>query len=353
MAASAEEPGRREVRLPGGGRLTVRAVGPPDVDGLVALYDGLSDDDRYRRFFSGFRPPRAFFERLAAVADRGGYGVVAVVEGARRGAADEGGAIEAGAAGIEPGRIVGEASYELLPNGDGELGITVAADQRGWLGPFLLDALVEAAAARGVPDLEADVLVTNRRMLALLRSRGDASLGSNDWSMVRLLVGTAGHAPAWPGGSGPDRRPDRRRVLVEVPGGRWHAQAEAEAVGLDVVACPGPTGARRRRCPVLAGRPCPLASAADVVVASNVPDDEDWSRVVSAHDHLHPGVPVCVERRARPAGSGAGPAVPGAVTVDDDRGTHEVVALVDRLASEHRRRAGRPPSAPPGGDVRP
>jgi hypothetical protein len=133
--------------LPGGDVLTVRSVTPADVDGLVALYDGLSEDDRYRRFFSGFRPPRSFFERLVNVGERGGYGLVAT--------AGSDGDVVAGA------RIVGEASYELLPNGDGELAITVAADQRGWIGPYLLDALVEAAAARGVPNLEADVLATN------------------------------------------------------------------------------------------------------------------------------------------------------------------------------------------------
>jgi hypothetical protein len=43
--------------------LTVRPVTATDVDGLVALDDDLSDDDRYRQFFSGFRPPRSFFER--------------------------------------------------------------------------------------------------------------------------------------------------------------------------------------------------------------------------------------------------------------------------------------------------
>jgi hypothetical protein len=46
------------VHLPGGELLTVRPVTPADVDGLVALYDGLSEDDRYRRFFTGTCPPR-------------------------------------------------------------------------------------------------------------------------------------------------------------------------------------------------------------------------------------------------------------------------------------------------------
>lgn len=47
-------------------------------------------------------------------------------------------------------RIVGEAEYILLPGGDGELAITVAPDWRGWLGPYLLDTLLEVAASRGV-----------------------------------------------------------------------------------------------------------------------------------------------------------------------------------------------------------
>jgi hypothetical protein len=222
-------------------------VATTDVDGLVALYDGLSDDDRYRRFFSGFRPPRSFFERLVNVGERGGFGLVATM--------GAGGDVAGGA------RIVGEASYELLPNGDGELAITVAADQRGWLGPYLLDALVEVAAARGVRNLEADVLVTNGRMLALLRSRGYATMGSNDWTTLRLVVGTAGRTPVWPAGHGATGHSDRPRVLVEVPGGRWHAGAEADEAGLRVIACSGPRGARPR-CPVLAGRPCPLAANA-------------------------------------------------------------------------------------------
>ena len=137
----------------------MRPVTLADVDGLVALYDGLSGGDRYRRFFSAYYPPRTFFERLATVVERGGYGVVATT-GADNEAAERGGdGHRPDTAGGDAGRIVGEANYVLLGNGDGELGMMVAADQRGWLGAYMLDALVEAAAARGVPNLEADVLV--------------------------------------------------------------------------------------------------------------------------------------------------------------------------------------------------
>jgi hypothetical protein len=309
----------RHVPLPGGGRLTVRPIARSDVDGIVALYDGLSHDDRYLRFFSDYSPPRSFYDRLVSVVDRGGYGLVAV----------------------EGDAIVGEAGYELLSNGDGELGMTIAADARGWLGPYLLDALVDAAAARGVPNLEAQVLVVNRRMLALLRSRGYATVTSGDWCSLRLVVGTGGHTPVWPAGT---EGTDRPRVLVEVPGGRWHAGAAAESAGLQVMACSGPRGPRPR-CPALEGRPCPLAANADVVVMSNAPDDERWHAVAGAHADLHPGVPVCIE--PRPAShEGTAPArdVPdntaGAVVVEREDDPRLVVALVERLAAEHRARDG-------------
>ena len=275
-------------------------------------------EDRYRRFFSSYYPPLAFFERMTTVDGRGGYGVVATVG--------------TDTSGADAGRIVGEANYVPLDNGDGELGMVVAADQRGWLGPYMLDALVEAAAARGVPNLEASVLVTNRSMLTLVRARGYATLGSSDWVSVRLIIGT-GRTPVWPrdrDSAGPGHRP---RVLVEAPSGRWHAQAEAEAAGLQVIVCSGPRG-RRSRCPVLAGQPCPLAAAANAIVISSAPDDERWGALVEGHADLHPGVPVCVEPRAGHRAGGPPLAVPSwaATTIDEDE-PQVVVDIVDRLAS--------------------
>jgi GNAT superfamily N-acetyltransferase len=47
--------------------------------------------------------------------------------------------------------LVAEAGYAILPDGDGEFALTVAPGCRGWrLGRYLLDAIVAAAAARGV-----------------------------------------------------------------------------------------------------------------------------------------------------------------------------------------------------------
>jgi RimJ/RimL family protein N-acetyltransferase len=250
----------------------VRAVEPADVDGLVRLYDELDLNDRYRRFFAVYRPQRPFFEQMANAADHGGFGLVAVVT-----AADGG-----------EGTIVGEANYCPLPSGDGELALTVAKRWRGWLGPYLLDALLEAAAARGIPNLEAEVLAENRPMLALLRSRGYATMDHPDWTVVRMVISSADHVPTWPGPH------DRPRVLVEVAGGRWHAEEAARTAGLQVVACSGPAG-RRWPCPALAGGTCPLAAGADVIVISHAADEDPWASLCEAHNRAHPAVPVYVE----------------------------------------------------------
>jgi hypothetical protein len=53
----------RDIQLLHGRTLVVRAVTSADVDGLAELNDGLDFDDRYRRFFNAYRPPRTFFEQ--------------------------------------------------------------------------------------------------------------------------------------------------------------------------------------------------------------------------------------------------------------------------------------------------
>jgi hypothetical protein len=275
-----------------GRSLLIRPVTAEDLDGLVQLYDALSDEDRYRRFFSLYRPERAFFEAMASVAERGGFGVVAILSGDLA---------------HPDGRLVGEAGYTLGSDGDGELEIAVAEDWRGWLGPYLLAVLVDAAARRGVPNLRADILTTNRAMLALLRARGYATIDRDDWSTMRVVIGTAGDMPRWPAH---DERP---RVLVEVPGGRWSGAAAARAAGLHVLACPGPD--TNARCPALAGRRCPLAADADVIVVAPPAEDAQWQALLESHAEVHPGIPVCVQLPSSSSG-----------------GETAVIELVQRLA---------------------
>jgi len=171
------------VSLSGGRTLTVRTVTEADVEGLDALFEGLSEDDRYYRFFDLSHPGRKFLEQMARAEDEGGYRLVAVVAGAEN-------------------KLVAEAGYALLPDGNGEFALTVAGGWRGWLGPYLLDAIVAAAASRGVPNLQADILVSNIRMLALVSNRGYATL-DREASQVRVAIDAARPRPRPRSGAAP------------------------------------------------------------------------------------------------------------------------------------------------------
>jgi hypothetical protein len=161
--------------LSDGRTLIVRTVTEADVEGLNALFEGLSDEDRYYRFFGLSHPGRKFLEQMARVEDEGGYRLVAIVSGPEN-------------------KLVAEAGYALLPDGNGEFALTVAGGWRGWLGPYLLDALVAVAAARGVPNLQADILVSNIPMLTLVSNRGYVTL-NREASQVRVAIDAAQPRP--------------------------------------------------------------------------------------------------------------------------------------------------------------
>jgi RimJ/RimL family protein N-acetyltransferase len=253
--------------LGGGRRIVVRPVEAGDVDALTALYDSLDPEDHYRRFFSAYRPRRQFFEEMTTVAERGGARLVAIVTEAD---------------GSE--RLVAEAGYTLLPDGDGELAIAVERSWRGWLGPYLLDAVAGIAAEAGVPNLEAEVLVVNRPMIAMLRSRGAMSMQQGDWSVLRLLIGSGERQPTWPGPH------DRRRVLIEGPSGCWRLD-HGDRPDVQMITCSGPHRGIHD-CPALNGGRCLLAATADEIVVTHPLDDDQWRALVRAHGKVHPGVPV-------------------------------------------------------------
>ena len=170
------------VSLPDGRTLTVRTVTEADVEGLDALFEGLSDDDRHYRFFNLYHPDRKFLKRMTRAEAEGGYRVVAVVSG-------------------PPDSLIAEAGYAMLPDGDGEFDLTIDAGWRGWLGPYLLDVLAATATARGVPNLQADILLENRPMLALARQRGYLVLDRDGFSEVRIAIGAAQPARRGPSSS--------------------------------------------------------------------------------------------------------------------------------------------------------
>jgi hypothetical protein len=251
------------------GDLVVRRLETTDVDGLGALYAGLGARDRHRRFFAQFTPRREWIATWIARCTGEGDGLVAV----------------------DPaGRVVGEAGYVRREDGDGEFSLTVDEAWRGWLGGFLLDVLVELAAARGVPNLVADVLTENAPMRALARRRDAVVSGESDLCVQHVVIGTTRGAATWPATR---RAGSTGRVLVEAPGGHWSAGPDATAAGYDVLGCAGPSRRSGAPCPMRDDGRCPLASGADVIVVA-VPDDEERAWLVGRHAELHPEVPVLV-----------------------------------------------------------
>jgi len=257
----------------GGARLTIRPAEAGDRELLRSLFSDLSMEDRHLRFFSPFTPDDEFLDRLATANEHGACQLIAVTQ-----------------RDTEPEEAVGEAGAWRCPNGNAELAITVRRAARGWLGAYLLDALVDVARARGLPNLEAEVLLTNRRMLALLRPRGFAASGHDGFQTGRFVISTSGATPDWPPVD------DRPRLLVEAPAARWDGEETVAAAGMQVMVCPGPL-ARTHPCPALAGEHCPLADGADVIV-THLGADLD-TELADAHQRMTPAVPVCLH----PAGA--------------------------------------------------
>jgi GNAT superfamily N-acetyltransferase len=148
----------RWATLKDGARVRIRPIRPDDAPRLVALYDRLSADTAYQRFFTVLRrlPPdwaRLFatvdyHRRLALVAER-----------------DIGG---------EP-ELIGVGRYEASETSDVPEAAFVVQDEwqgRG-LGTALLQDLLRAGVVRGITRFRAYVLADNVRMLDMLRCLTD------------------------------------------------------------------------------------------------------------------------------------------------------------------------------------
>jgi GNAT superfamily N-acetyltransferase len=262
----------RSVRLDDGRVITVRHGGSEDVPDLVDLYQRLSVEDRQRRFFSGAFPPRETVKAWAEVADRRGGVLLIAEELAEDGSSS----------------VVGEAGFAPLDDGDAELGITVDRKRRGWLGPWLLDALLEAAADVGIPNLQALTAARNTQMHLMLCRRGAAGIPDDDWTNVRLTVSTSGRVPSWRKTSG-----GRQRLLVEANSHQWTGTSEANRRGFDVTVCRGPSANHDHYCPVLEGERCPLVEGADAVLFSLSADGND--DLLAAHNRRRTGAPLFVK----------------------------------------------------------
>lgn len=254
------------------GILTVRHAAPGDEAGLGELYAGLDTGDLLTRFFTAGRPGPHLLERWVSVGSRGGLCLLAELEKAGRRC------------------VIAEAGFAPLTDGDVELGITVAPDHRGWIGPWMLDLLLGHAADAGVENMQALVKTRNRSMLEIIRHRGCARFDDEDWETTRVTMATSGHVPSWP----PDAKSPK--VLIESPRARPDVARRVRDQTGTMLICSG-FGARGSHCPLHDGEPCPLIAGADAVVidGNSIPDAPiDTSAVAVAIESAHPDARIVV-----------------------------------------------------------
>jgi RimJ/RimL family protein N-acetyltransferase len=144
------------VTLRSGDVVRVRPVRPGDAPGLARAYANLSDQSRYRRFFTAMPElPEATLKAAAEVNHDSHEALVALPLGSPE--------------------IVGECRFVRRADqpGTADLGVTVVDAWQGrGLGSALLARLSERAQEAGIEYFAAEVLAENQSMLALLPSLG-------------------------------------------------------------------------------------------------------------------------------------------------------------------------------------
>jgi acyl-CoA synthetase (NDP forming)/GNAT superfamily N-acetyltransferase len=145
----------------------IRPALATDADALTDLHKRASAETLYRRFLSaGSNPISAEVARLTRAPDESHLALVA----------------------LSHDRIVGVASYELLPARDrAEFAVFVdEAEQDRGIGTLLLEHLTVHARRRGVTDLFGDVLPQNRPMLRVASDLGPASRSRWESGLVEV-----------------------------------------------------------------------------------------------------------------------------------------------------------------------
>jgi RimJ/RimL family protein N-acetyltransferase len=169
----------RTVTLRDGFAVRLRPIRPDDEPRLVDLYERLSRHTAYQRFFTVLRrlPPDwyhffanvDYVRRLALVAERETV------------------------AGVQ---LIGVGRYE--PSEEPDTAEVAFVVEDGWqgrgLGGILLDAVLEAALARGIRRFQAYVLADNLRMLRLLNTRTQVEDRKTEEGVIGLRFRRAGGA---------------------------------------------------------------------------------------------------------------------------------------------------------------
>ena len=175
----------RDVVLRDGTRVRMRAIRPDDAPRLVALYDHLSRDTRYQRFFSAMRRLPIDWARFLATVDyTRRFALVAEAPG-------------------DPDPLIAVARYEPAGEPDTvEVAFVVQDDWQGrGLGTLLFRAVLAAAESNGVRRFRAWVLAENHRMLRLIAELGEVQQRTFEQGVIELAFAAR---PLRPGRGSPE-----------------------------------------------------------------------------------------------------------------------------------------------------
>jgi GNAT superfamily N-acetyltransferase len=151
---------------------SIRPLDPQDLSTVRAMFDRVSDEAVYRRFFTGGPSgPRSELDYLAAVDGHDRLALVAVAGG----------------------RTVGLARYHRTGDGHADVAVIVEdAWQHHGVGRRLLSELVHAARGEGVVSLDMTILGENVPALRLLRRLAPWRQLRLDHGVFEASVGIAG-----------------------------------------------------------------------------------------------------------------------------------------------------------------
>jgi GNAT superfamily N-acetyltransferase len=146
---------RGEVRLADGSRVTIRPVDPGDKPLIAAAFEELSEQSRYRRFFT---PQRALDERQLAYlteVNHHDHEALLAIDGRTGSCAAVARFVRVGAEVAEPAVVVADRW------------------QRRGLGTELIERLAERARSEGIARFSAIVLAENRDAIRLAKRLGE------------------------------------------------------------------------------------------------------------------------------------------------------------------------------------
>ncbi|HQR79847.1 MAG TPA: GNAT family N-acetyltransferase [Actinomycetota bacterium] len=144
----------------------IRPIRPEDREGLAAFHETLSAETVYYRFFAPYpKLTDRDLQRFTTVDYIDRVALVAVVAG----------------------QIIGVGRYDRIDRAEAEVAFVISDDHQGrGLGSILLEHLAVAARERGIARFVAEVLPTNRRMLATFEEAGFKPTQAMDEGVVKL-----------------------------------------------------------------------------------------------------------------------------------------------------------------------